>query len=165
MLEAGTYQLKLADFGLAMQAAALALVGVLLTIGVYGAVALIVKMDDIGLHLSRRPNKGAQAFGRGLVKAMPVTMKNVPVLGRTLRNRKRRRILMRFMAGCYPDAGPERLTLAPPPRCHPMGFPPRTDPRRASPGFMAAPLAAGIHEPLGSRWTSPPTHHEGGRGR
>lgn len=72
---------EVANLGLAMQAAALALVGVLLTIGVYGAVALIVKMDDIGLHLSRRPNKGAQAFGRGLVKAMPVTMEALTLIG------------------------------------------------------------------------------------
>ena len=72
---------EVANLGLAMQAAALALVGVLLTIGVYGAVALIVKMDDIGLHLSRRQNKGSQAFGRGLVKAMPVTMEALTLIG------------------------------------------------------------------------------------
>ena len=37
-----------------LQAAVLAVVGLALTIGVYGVVALIVKMDDIGLNLSRR---------------------------------------------------------------------------------------------------------------
>ena len=72
---------EVAHLSLPLQAGALALVGVLLTVVVYGAVALIVKMDDIGLHLSRRPNKGAQAFGRGLVRAMPVTMEALTVIG------------------------------------------------------------------------------------
>jgi predicted DNA repair protein MutK len=70
-----------ADKPLAIQAAALALVGVLLTIAVYGVVALIVKMDDIGLHLAQRSNAGARALGRGLVKAMPVTMEALTVIG------------------------------------------------------------------------------------
>ena len=50
-----------ADRSLGVQAAALALVGVTITILVYGVVALIVKMDDIGLHLAKRkarPLKG-----------------------------------------------------------------------------------------------------------
>jgi len=59
---------------LALQAAALAVVSLGITAGVYGAVALIVKMDDIGLHLSQRRNPGAQALGRGLVKAMPAVL-------------------------------------------------------------------------------------------
>ena len=42
-----------------LRAAALAIAGLLITIGVYGVVGLIVKMDDIGLHLSRRLNKDA----------------------------------------------------------------------------------------------------------
>jgi len=57
-----------------IQAAALAVVGLLITIGVYGLVALIVKMDDIGLHLSQRKLASSRAFGRGLVKAMPVVL-------------------------------------------------------------------------------------------
>lgn len=72
---------EVATLNLGMQAAALAIVGILLTVVVYGAVALIVKMDDIGLHMSRRENKGAQAFGRGLVKAMPITMEALTVIG------------------------------------------------------------------------------------
>ena len=72
---------EVAHLGLPMQAAALAIVGVLLTIAVYGAVALIVKMDDMGLHLSRRDGKGVRKFGRGLVKAMPVTMEALTVIG------------------------------------------------------------------------------------
>jgi len=52
----------------------LALVGIVITIGVYGAVALIVKMDDIGLDLTKRANGGAQALGRFLLRAMPVIL-------------------------------------------------------------------------------------------
>jgi len=72
---------EVAHLSLPMQAAALAIVGVLLTIVVYGAVALIVKMDDMGLHLSRREPKSVRSFGRGLVKAMPVTMEALTVIG------------------------------------------------------------------------------------
>jgi hypothetical protein len=49
----------------------LALVGVTITVAVYGAVALIVKMDDIGLHLARRPGTAIKRLGRLLVVAMP----------------------------------------------------------------------------------------------
>jgi predicted DNA repair protein MutK len=66
---------------IAMQAAALALVGLLITVGVYGVVGLIVKMDDIGLHLAQRRNAGSQALGRGLVKAMPVVMDGLSKVG------------------------------------------------------------------------------------
>ncbi len=70
-----------ADQPLAVQAAALAVIGIALTVAVYGVVALIVKMDDIGLHLAKRSNAGARALGRGLVKAMPVTMEALTVIG------------------------------------------------------------------------------------
>lgn len=49
----------------------LALVGVVITVLVYGAVALIVKMDDIGLHLAEKRGSMAQRIGRGLVTGMP----------------------------------------------------------------------------------------------
>lgn len=61
----------LAEETLVTQAIVLAIVGVGITLGVYGAVALIVKMDDIGLHLARRDNGAARKVGRGLVAAMP----------------------------------------------------------------------------------------------
>jgi predicted DNA repair protein MutK len=70
-----------AERPLAVQAGALALVGVLLTIAVYGVVGLIVKMDDIGLHLAGRRNPVVRGLGRGLVKAMPVTMEALTVIG------------------------------------------------------------------------------------
>lgn len=70
-----------ADRPLAIQAAALAVIGVALTIAVYGVVGLIVKMDDIGLHLAKGRNAALRGFGRGLVKAMPVTMEVLTVIG------------------------------------------------------------------------------------
>lgn len=57
------------------QAVTLALVGVAITIAVYGAVALLVKMDDVGLHLTKKPSAGAQRLGRLLLKAMPIVLK------------------------------------------------------------------------------------------
>ncbi|MGH1558719.1 DUF808 family protein [Caulobacter segnis] len=40
-----------------------------------------MKMDDIGLHLSRGKSRGLRGFGRGLVKAMPWTMEALTVIG------------------------------------------------------------------------------------
>ncbi len=51
----------------------LVIVGLLITVGVYGVVALIVKMDDIGLALARGEGFRAR-FGEGLVKAMPTLL-------------------------------------------------------------------------------------------
>lgn len=72
---------ELPDMAIGTQAIALALVGIAITVGVYGVVAAIVKMDDIGLHLARRDNPAAQAIGRGLVKAMPVVLRVLAVVG------------------------------------------------------------------------------------
>ncbi len=63
------------------QAAILAVVGIGITILVYGAVGLIVKMDDIGLHLAERRNRGSQALGRGLLVGMPKVMAALSVIG------------------------------------------------------------------------------------
>lgn len=71
-----------ADMAFVTRAGALVLVALAITIGVYGVVALIVKMDDIGLHLSRRQAQGALAgFGRGLVRAMPVLLTALSHIG------------------------------------------------------------------------------------
>ena len=59
------------DAGFLMRAVMLAVVAVFITALVYGVVALIVKMDDIGLALAERPSAAAQRVGRGLVTAMP----------------------------------------------------------------------------------------------
>ena len=63
------------------QAIVLVVVAILITAGVYGVVGLIVKMDDIGLHLARRASYVTRAIGRGLVQAMPILMKILSVVG------------------------------------------------------------------------------------
>jgi predicted DNA repair protein MutK len=60
-------------------AAALAAVAVAITVGVYGAVGLIVKLDDIGLHLSRR--KKTRHLGNALVHIVPKLLSLISVLG------------------------------------------------------------------------------------
>ena len=62
------------------QAITLSLIGVGFTIGVYGLVAGIVKLDDVGLHLQKRGGMGAP-LGRGLLLAAPWLMKTLSVLG------------------------------------------------------------------------------------
>ena len=59
----------------------LALVGVLITVAVYGVVALIVKMDDIGLKLAERPSAGSQRTGHLLVVGMPKVLAWLSVIG------------------------------------------------------------------------------------
>jgi predicted DNA repair protein MutK len=60
--------------------AILAVVAVVMTVVVYGAVALIVKMDDAGLRLAQL-NGAVAGFGRGLVKAMPMVLTALTVIG------------------------------------------------------------------------------------
>jgi len=63
------------------QGVVLAVVGIGITIGVYGAVGLIVKMDDIGLHLAKTGGSMVRALGRGLVTGMPILMQALSVIG------------------------------------------------------------------------------------
>ena len=73
---------EVSDQGFWMKAAILAIVAVVITVAVYGAVALIVKMDDVGLHMHENAHtSGARRFGLGLVKAMPVVMGVISVIG------------------------------------------------------------------------------------
>jgi len=66
--------------GFWMQTGALIAVAILITAAVYGGVALIVKMDDIGLHLARKGGMVA-ALGRGIVHVMPGFMSLLSVVG------------------------------------------------------------------------------------
>lgn len=59
----------------------LALVGVGITIAVYGVVALIVKMDDMGLILAQRPSPRSRRLGRALVAGMPKVLSWLSVIG------------------------------------------------------------------------------------
>jgi uncharacterized protein len=63
------------------QAVVVVSIAVLMTIGVYGFVALIVKLDDMGAHLCKKPGVLAQFFGSILLAAAPKLMKLLAVLG------------------------------------------------------------------------------------
>lgn len=63
------------------QAVVLVVVAIFITIGVYGVVGFIVKMDDIGLHLAQRESPATRALGRGMVKAMPALMSVLGTVG------------------------------------------------------------------------------------
>ncbi|MEM6665837.1 MAG: DUF808 domain-containing protein, partial [Pseudomonadota bacterium] len=68
--------------GIVAQGLILAAVAIGITALVYGAVALLVKADDIGLRLSQDGSLGAtRAFGRGLVYAMPTIMTVIAAIG------------------------------------------------------------------------------------
>ena len=56
-------------------------IALIMTVGVYGLVAGIVKLDDAGLHLSRSATGGAQALGRGILRLAPWLMKALSVAG------------------------------------------------------------------------------------
>ncbi len=59
----------------------LIVVAIVITALVYGVVALIVKMDDIGLSLAERPSAGAQRVGRLLVAGMPKLLAALSTIG------------------------------------------------------------------------------------
>ncbi len=63
------------------QLAVLSGIALVMTVGVYGLVAGIVKLDDLGLWLTRKASSAAQALGRGLVNATPWLMKGLSVAG------------------------------------------------------------------------------------
>lgn len=69
------------DNGFISKAVILAIVAVLITIVVYGAVALIVKMDDVGLAMAQRESESAQRTGNMLVAAMPKVLSFLTVIG------------------------------------------------------------------------------------
>jgi predicted DNA repair protein MutK len=70
-----------ADKSFATQLSVLAGIGVLMTIGVYGFVAAIVKMDDLGFYLMTKGNALARRVGQALVLAAPRLMKLLTVVG------------------------------------------------------------------------------------
>jgi len=63
------------------QVLVLSTIAVVMTVGVYGLVAGIVKLDDAGLYLSQRRQALQQALGRGILRAAPYLMKTLSVLG------------------------------------------------------------------------------------
>jgi uncharacterized protein len=63
------------------QVLTLATIAILLTAGVYGFVAVIVKLDDFGLYLQNKPNRVAKTMGVALVQSAPWLMKTLAVVG------------------------------------------------------------------------------------
>jgi predicted DNA repair protein MutK len=72
---------SLVHLSLTTTAIALVAVAIAITAGVYGAVALIVKLDDIGLHLAERPGGLARSFGNGLVHIVPKLLTGLSGIG------------------------------------------------------------------------------------
>jgi uncharacterized protein len=64
-----------------LEAVILIVVGIAMTVLVYGAVALIVKADDVGAAMARQKNALSQSIGRGLVVGMPGFLKVLSYIG------------------------------------------------------------------------------------
>jgi len=84
ILSAEIMAIALAELGeltLTLTAAALFAVAIAITAGVYGVVGLIVKLDDIGLHMTQGKTAAVRAFGNGLVHVVPKLLKSLSVIG------------------------------------------------------------------------------------
>lgn len=69
------------DAGFWARGAIMVVVAILITVVVYGVVALIVKMDDIGLAMASRDDEASQRTGQMLVNFMPVLLKWLTIIG------------------------------------------------------------------------------------
>lgn len=72
---------EVADESFVARLAILVVVAIVITFVVYGVVALIVKMDDMGLNLAARRSAAAQRVGRSLVAAMPRLLTIITIVG------------------------------------------------------------------------------------
>jgi predicted DNA repair protein MutK len=72
---------EVADESFLSRAVILIIVAFAITLLVYGVVALIVKMDDVGLHLSQKESGAARGIGNGLVRAMPALLTTLSTVG------------------------------------------------------------------------------------
>lgn len=72
---------EVADESFWSRLAILVVVAIAITIGVYGVVGLIVKMDDAGLSLAQRRSRLSRSVGRGLVAAMPRLLAIISTVG------------------------------------------------------------------------------------
>jgi uncharacterized protein len=72
---------SLENLTLVTTAAALVAVALAITAGVYGVVAIIVKLDDIGLHLAERRRASTRAFGKALVLIVPKLLTALSAIG------------------------------------------------------------------------------------
>jgi predicted DNA repair protein MutK len=69
------------DFGIWMTLGALVVIGLGMTVLVYGAVALLVKIDDIGLSMMKNPARGMRRAGARIVAAMPAVFTVISIIG------------------------------------------------------------------------------------
>ncbi|WP_426706170.1 DUF808 domain-containing protein [Corynebacterium auriscanis] len=72
---------EVADQTIGIRAAVLVVVGILITLVVYGAVGLLVKIDDMGLALAKKNSTGAQKIGRMMVAGMPKLLSLIAIIG------------------------------------------------------------------------------------
>ncbi|MEW5714614.1 DUF808 domain-containing protein [Pseudomonas sp. SB113] len=70
-----------ADAQLMQQVIVLSGIAIVMTIGVYGLVAGIVKLDDLGLWLTQKPGRIARSVGGAILRAAPYMMKGLSVIG------------------------------------------------------------------------------------
>ncbi|MCP1468208.1 DUF808 domain-containing protein [Pseudomonas sp. S3E17] len=70
-----------ADAPLMQQVVVLSGIAIVMTIGVYGLVAGIVKLDDLGLWLTQKPGQMARSIGGGILRTAPYMMKSLSVIG------------------------------------------------------------------------------------
>ncbi|WP_144834655.1 DUF808 domain-containing protein [Microbacterium sp. BH-3-3-3] len=68
-------------FGIWMTLGALLIIGLAMTVVVYGAVALLVKIDDIGLRFMKSESRGVRRFGARVVASMPAVFRVISVIG------------------------------------------------------------------------------------
>lgn len=69
------------DLGFWMRLGALVVIGLAMTVLVYGAVALLVKIDDIGLHMATGDNRSRRHMGVRIVRSMPAVFRVISVVG------------------------------------------------------------------------------------
>ncbi|WIE65638.1 DUF808 family protein [Curtobacterium sp. MCLR17_036] len=69
------------DLGLWPTLGALVVIGLVMTAVVYGAVALLVKVDDVGLQMMKQPARGTRRTGARIVRAMPTVFRVISVIG------------------------------------------------------------------------------------
>ncbi|MBT1611452.1 DUF808 domain-containing protein [Curtobacterium poinsettiae] len=69
------------DLGLWPTLGALIVIGLVMTAVVYGAVALLVKVDDIGLQMMKNPVRRTRRIGARIVRAMPMVFRVISVIG------------------------------------------------------------------------------------
>ena len=70
-----------AGASLTQQVIVLSGIAIVMTVGVYGLVAGIVKLDDLGLWLTQKPGQMAKSIGNAILRAAPYMMKSLSVIG------------------------------------------------------------------------------------